>query len=140
MNAKLHSINTKARAVNLWKLDRASRSTKHLIELSEDLTQRGVKLKSLKEQINTASAMGKFFFRMTASIAELERDIIRERTLAGLAAARARGRKGGRKKSITEGQKLEAQRLAEVGELSITDICDKVGISRASYYRLVAPK
>ena len=57
--------------------------------------------------------MGKFFFRMTASIAELERDIIRERTLAGLAAARARGRKGGRKKSITKGQKLEAKRLAE---------------------------
>lgn len=57
----------------IWKLDRASRSTKHLIELAEDLKQRGVKLKSLKEQINTASAMGKFFFRMTASIAELER-------------------------------------------------------------------
>ena len=74
---------------------------------------------------------------MTASIAELERDIIRERTLAGLAAARARGRKGGRKKSITEGQKLEARRLAESSELSITEICDQVGISRASYYRLV---
>ena len=69
---------------------------------------------------------------MTASIAELERDIIRERTLAGLAAARARGHKGGRKKSITEGQKLEARRLAEAGELSITDIYTKVGISRAS--------
>ena len=60
--------------------------------------------------------------------------------LAGLAAARARGRKGGRKNSITEGQKLEAKRLSEVGELSITDICTKVGISRASYYRLIAPK
>ena len=84
--------------------------------------------------------MGKFFFRMTSSIAELERDIIRERTLAGLAAARARGRKGGRKKSITRGQELEANRLAKAGKLSITDICTKVGISRASYYRLVAPK
>ena len=140
MNAKLHSINTKARAVNLWKLDRASRSTKHLIELSEDLKQRGVKLKSLKEQINTASAMGKFFFRMTASIAELEGNIIRERTLAGLAAARARGHKGGRKKSITEGQMLETRRLADEGKLSITDICTQVGISCASYYRLVASK
>lgn len=97
-------------------------------------------MSSLKEQIDTASAMGKFFFRMTASIAELERDIIRERTLAGLAAARSRGRKGGRKKSITEGQKLEAKRLADAGELSITDICTQVSISRASYYRLVAPK
>ncbi len=90
----------------IWKLDCASRSTKHLIELAEDLKQRGVKLKSLKEQINTASAMGKFFFRMTALSAELERDIIRERTLAGLAAARVGGRKGGRKKNITEGQML----------------------------------
>ncbi len=122
----------------IWKLDRASRSTKHLIELAEDLKKRGVELLSLKEKIDTSTAMGKFFFRMTASIAELERDIIRERTLAGPAAARARGRKGGRKNSITEGQKLEAQRLAETGELSITDICAKVGISRASYYRLVA--
>ena len=122
----------------IWKLDRASRSTKHLIELAEDLGKRGVELKSLKEQIDTASAMGKFFFRMPASIAELERDIIRERTLAGLAAARARGRKGGRKKSITKGQEIEARRLADAGELSITDICKRVGISRASYYRLVA--
>ena len=128
----------KGDALVIWKLDRASRSTKHLLELAEDLKQRGIKLKSLKEEINTASAMGKFFFRMTASIAELERDIIRERTLAGLAAARARGRRGGRKKSITEGQKLEAKRLAEAGKLSITEICTKVGISRASYYRLVA--
>ena len=122
----------------IWRLDRASRSTKHLIELAEDLKKRGVELLSLKEKIDTSNAMGKFFFRMTASIAELERDIIRERTLAGLAAARARGRKGGRKKSITEGQKLEARRLAEASELSITDICTKVGISRASYYRLIA--
>ena len=121
----------------IWKLDRASRSTKHLIVLAEDLKKQGVELKSLKEKIDTASAMGKFFFRMTASIAELEHDIIRERTLAGLAAARARGRKGGRKKSITEGQMLEAKRLAEAGELSVTDICAKVGISRASYYRLI---
>ena len=111
----------------IWKLDRASRSAEHLIELAEDLRKKGVDLRSLKEQIDTSSAMGKFFFRMTASIAELELDIIRERTLARLAAARARGRKGGRKKSITEGQKLEAQHLAEAIELSITDICTKVG-------------
>lgn len=91
---------------------------------------------SLKEKIDTSTAMGNFFFRMTASIAELERDIIRERTLAGLATAKARGRKGGRKKSITQGQKLKAKRLAEVGKLSITDICKKVGISRASKGRI----
>jgi len=60
--------------------------------------------------------------------------------MAGLADARARGRKGGRKKSITRGQELEAERLAEAGELSVTNICAKVGISLASYYRLVTPK
>lgn len=122
----------------IWKLDRASRSTKHLIELAEKLETKGVELRSLREQIDTSTAMGKFFFRMTASIAELERDIIRERTLAGLAAAKSRGHKGGRKKSITKGQELEAKRLVAAGELSVTDICGQVGISRASYYRLVA--
>ena len=63
--------------------------------------------------------------------------IIREQTLAGLAAVRARGRKGGRKESITEGLQLETKRLADEGKLSITDICKHVGISRASYYRLL---
>lgn len=122
----------------IWKLDRASRSTKHLIELAEKLEAKGVELRSLREQIDTSTAMGKFFFRMTASIAELERDIIRERTLAGLAAAKSRGRKGGRKKSITKGQELEAKRLVKAGELSVIDICEQVGISCASYYRLIA--
>ena len=82
--------------------------------------------------------MGKFFFRTMASIAELERDIIKERTEAGLKAARARGRKGGRKKTVTKGQELEAKRLAEAGEIPITEICKQVGISRATYYRVIA--
>ena len=88
----------------IWKLDRASRSTKHLIELSEDLKKRGVELRSLKEQIDTSTAMGKFFFRMTASIAELERDIIRERTLVGLAAARAEDVKVAEKRALLRGK------------------------------------
>ncbi|NEP20470.1 MAG: recombinase family protein [Leptolyngbya sp. SIO4C1] len=81
--------------------------------------------------------MGRFFFRTMASIAELERDIIRERTQAGLAAARARGRKGGRKPTITKGQILEAERLTKAGEMSVTNSRDAVSISRASYYRIV---
>ncbi|PZO08235.1 MAG: invertase [Leptolyngbya foveolarum] len=135
---KCHEHLRKGDTLVIWKLDRASRSTKHLIELAEKLEAKGVDLRSLKEQIDTSTAMGKFFFRMTASIAELERDIIRERTLAGLKAAKVRGRKGGRKKSITKGQELEAKRLVTAGELSVTDICEQVGISRASYYRLIA--
>ncbi|PZO20897.1 MAG: invertase [Leptolyngbya foveolarum] len=124
----------------IWKLDRAGRSTKHLIELSDKLEKRGIELRSLREQIDTSTAMGRFFFRTMASIAELELDIIRERTMAGLAAAKARGRKGGRKKSITKGQELEAKRLVAAGGLSVTDICEQVGISRASYYRLIPQK
>ncbi len=121
----------------IWKLDRAGRSTKHLIEVSEFLEFKGVELRSIQDQIDTSTAMGKFFFRTMASIAELERDIIKERTEAGLKAARARGRKGGRKKTVTKGQELEAKRLAEAGEMPITEICKQVGISRATYYRLV---
>lgn len=121
----------------IWKLDRAGRSTKHLIEVSELLESKGVALRSIQDQIDTSTPMGRFFFRTMASIAELERDIVRERTEAGLAAARARGRKGGRKPSITKGQILEAKRLATAGKLSINAICEQVGISRASYYRVV---
>ncbi|MEM8610790.1 MAG: recombinase family protein [Cyanobacteria bacterium P01_H01_bin.105] len=121
----------------IWKLDRAGRSTKHLIEVSEFLEFKGVELRSIQDQIDTSTAMGKFFFRTMASIAELERDIIKERTEAGLKAARARGRKGGRKKTVTKGQELEAKRLADEGKMPITEICKRVGISRATYYRLV---
>ena len=101
----------------IWKLDRASRSTKHLIELAEELERRGVELRSLKEQIDTASAMGKFFFRMTASIAKLKRDIIREHYPC---------RNGGgwreRRRQEEEDRKRtgEARRLADAGKLSIT--------------------
>jgi DNA invertase Pin-like site-specific DNA recombinase len=124
----------------VWKLDRAGRSTKHLIELSESLQEREIEFISVKDQIDTSTPMGRFFFRMMSSLAELEKDITIDRTNAGLAAARARGRVGGRKKSITTGQELEAKRLADAGELSIADICKQVGISRASFYRVVAAK
>lgn len=121
----------------IWKLDRAGRSTKHLIEVSEFLEFKGVELRSIQDQIDTSTAMGKFFFRTMASIAELEHDIIKERTQAGLAAARARGRKGGRKKTVTKGQELKAKQLVAEGNMPITEICKQVGISRATYYRLV---
>ena len=91
----------------IWELDRASRSTKHLIELVEDLKKHDVELLRLKEQIDTETATAKFFFQMTALIAEPGRDIIREQTLARIAT----GRKGSRKESITEGQKLEERRV-----------------------------
>lgn len=122
----------------VWKLDRASRSTIDLMNLSSKLKEKGIDFKSIQEEIDTSSAMGEFFFTVMAGIAQLERGIIKERTLAGLAAARARGREGGRKKTIKKGQELEAKRLADAGDLSVTEICEHVGISRSSYYRLIA--
>jgi DNA invertase Pin-like site-specific DNA recombinase len=80
----------------VWKLDRLGRSLKHLIETVTDLSHRGVGFKSLQENIDTTTSGGKLVFHVFGALAEFERDIIRERTLAGLAAARARGRKGGR--------------------------------------------
>jgi DNA invertase Pin-like site-specific DNA recombinase len=108
--------------------------------LSESLEKQGVEFVSVQDNIDTSNPMGKFFFRLMSSLAELERDITIDRTKAGLAAAKARGRVGGRKVTITTGQTLEAKRLADAGELSIADICKQVGISRASYYRVVASK
>ena len=82
----------------VYKLDRISRSTKHLIELMEHFEAKGIHFVSIQDKIDTTTAMGRFFFRMLASIAELERDIISERTKDGLTVARARGRNGGRPK------------------------------------------
>ncbi|MDQ0495292.1 DNA invertase Pin-like site-specific DNA recombinase [Paenibacillus brasilensis] len=93
---ELHKLLRKGDKVVVYKLDRISRSTKHLIELSEHFDEMEVDFVSISDSIDTSTAVGKFFFRTLASIAELERDIISERTRAGLQAARARGKKGGR--------------------------------------------
>lgn len=84
--------------VVIYKLDRIGRSTKHMIELSEIFGKMSVELLSIVDQLDTSTAMGRFFFRFMASLAELERDFISEKTKAGLSSARARGRKGGRPK------------------------------------------
>src|SRR5437870_4832780 len=83
----------------VWRLDRLGRSLKDLVETVQALEQRGIELRSLKENIDTTTPTGKLMFHMMAALAEFERDVIRERTLAGLEAARARGRKGGRRKA-----------------------------------------
>ena len=99
--------------VYIYKLDRLGRSLKHLLDLVADLQRRGLGLISLTHAINTASAQGRLVLNLFASLAESERELIRERTLAGLAAARARGRVGGRKPGLSE----EAQRTARTAEL-----------------------
>ncbi len=124
----------------VWKLDRLGRSLPHLVETVRDLVTQSVGFKSLQENIDTTTSGGKFVFHVFASLAEFERDIIRERTKAGLSAARARGRKGGRPKGVDERKKKAAIALKKDPERSVRDICDIVGISRNTYYKYTSPE
>ena len=120
--------------VIVYKLDRISRSTKHLIELSEQFEIMGVDFVSLSEKIDTTTSYGKLFFRLMASLAEFERDIIIERTQAGLEAARARGRIGGRPKADQE--KVEyAYHLYLQKKFTVKEITEKTGVSKSTLYR-----
>lgn len=119
----------------VWKLDRLGRSLPHLVETVRDLVARGVGFKSLQENIDTTTSGGKLIFHLFASLAEFERDLIRERTNAGLSAARARGRKGGRPKGVDEKKRKAALSLKKDPERSIGEICEIVGISRNTYYK-----
>ncbi len=119
----------------VWKLDRLGRSLPHLVETVRALGVRGVGFKSLQENIDTTTSGGKLIFHIFASLAEFERDLIRERTTAGLAAARARGRKGGRPKGVDQKKQKAARALKRDPRHSIREICEIVGISRNTYYK-----
>src|SRR6187455_3040221 len=120
----------------VWKLDRLGRSLPHLIEMIARLQERGIGFKSLTEQIDTTTSGGKLIFHVFGALAEFERDLIRERTHAGLAAARARGRRGGRPKKLATVQQVAAARaLYEDRQTDIDTICATLGISRATLYR-----
>jgi len=122
--------------VIVWKLDRLGRSLKDLIETLNLLKDRGVDFISLTEKIDTTTPGGKLIFHLMGALAEFERDLIRERTNAGLAAARARGRVGGRPKKLsTNGKVALALRLVADPHHSIDDICSTLGISRSTLYR-----
>jgi len=115
-------------------LSRLGRSTKHLVELMELFSEQGINLVSLKENIDTSTATGKFIFSVFASISQFERDLIAERTKEGLASARARGRVGGRKK--IQGEKLElALKMYRSNEYSISEIEKATGITKSTLYR-----
>ncbi|WP_435947706.1 recombinase family protein [Dryocola sp. BD586] len=100
----------------VWKLDRLGRSMRHLVTLIEEMRQRGVNFRSLTDSIDTSSPMGRFFFHVMGALAEMERELIVERTRAGLAAARAQGRIGGRRPKLTPEQWAQAGRLIAAGE------------------------
>ena len=122
----------------VWKLDRAGRSLTHLIDLLRGLKERGIEFISLTEQIDTTTPGGKLIFHLMGALAEFERDLIRERTNAGLAAARARGRRGGRPRKLkTNGKVTLARRMFTDKSHSIPEICAALGISRATLYRYV---
>lgn len=124
--------------VVIWKLDRLGRSLKDLVALVAQIQERGAGLLSLNDHINTTTPTGKLTFHLFAALAEFERDIISERTLAGLASARARGRKGGRPRGLSkkaEHTAIIAQNLYEERKLSVNQICDQLSISRRTLYK-----
>jgi DNA invertase Pin-like site-specific DNA recombinase len=126
-------------ALVVWKLDRLGRRTVKLIQLIEELKERGIGFKSLSNAIDTTTAEGMFIYRISSSFAELERDLTRERTMAGLKAARARGRKGGRPKSpLSEEKKLQlAKQMYEERKIPIADIYKSLHIPRSTFYKYV---
>ena len=124
----------------VWRLDRLGRSLKHLIETITKLANCGIGFKSITEAIDTTTSGGKLIFHIFGALAEFERDIIRERTQAGLNAARSRGRKGGRPKSLTPKKAQMAEALYKDKNNTIDEICKTLNVSRATLYRYVKTK
>jgi DNA invertase Pin-like site-specific DNA recombinase len=126
-----------------WKLDRLGRDLRHLVNTVQDLADRGIGFKVLAGQgadIDTTTAGGKLIFGIFAALAEFERELIRERTRAGLAAARSRGRKGGRKFALTQAQVRLAQAAMGKKETRVSDLCEELGVTRVTLYRYLGPE
>ena len=119
----------------VWRLDRLARSLKNLIEIVSELANKKIGLKSLQENIDTTTSGGKLVLHIFGALAEFEASLIRERTKAGLEAARARGRKGGRPIKFDSKKMSIAQKLLKDESIPIVDICSQLGISRATLYR-----
>lgn len=126
----------------VWKLDRLGRDLRHLVNIVHDLTERGIGLKVLTGQgaaIDTTTASGKLVFGIFAALAEYERELISERTVAGLTAARARGRKGGAPYKMTPAKvRLAAASMGKPGT-NVGDLCKELGVTRQTLYRHVSP-
>ena len=121
----------------VWRLDRLSRSLKDLIEMVSFLESKGIGLRSLQESIDTSSSSGKLIFHVFGALAEFERSLIRERTHAGLNAARARGRKGGRPRALDDRKSALAVRLYHEKKHTVDQICTMMGISKPTLYKYI---
>jgi len=121
----------------VWRLDRLGRSLKDLIEWINYLDSMGVAFKSLQESIDTSTTTGKLIFHVFAALAEFERNLIKERTQAGLVAARARGRLGGRPKSLDSDKRQAVAKLYEDGKMPVMEICQMFNISKPTLYKYV---
>src|SRR4051812_15171981 len=122
-------------AVVCWRLDRIGRSLRHLTEIAERLEQRGIALRSLTESIDTSTPSGRFLFNILGALGQMEREIIVERTRAGLRASRLRGRVGGRPRALDATKLRVAQALVTDGNLSMAEIAQQVGCAPSTLYR-----
>jgi DNA invertase Pin-like site-specific DNA recombinase len=133
--AKLMEIARKGDIIVCWRLDRIGRSLRHLIEMAEQLQKRGIALRSLTEAIDTSTTSGRFLFNILGALGQMEREIIIERTRAGLVAAAARGRRGGRPAALDESKIRAARAMLASGEMSATEVAKQVGCAPSTLYR-----
>jgi len=142
LNACLKSLREGDTLV-VWKLDRLCRNLRHLVNTVHDLMERKIGFRVLSGQganIDTTTAGGRLVFGIFAALAEFERDLIRERTIAGLASARARGRNGGRPFTMTPAKLRLAQAAMTKRDTKVGDLCKELGVTRQTLYRFVGPK
>lgn len=126
-------------ALVVWRLDRLGRSLKDLIETVNDLAERGIGFKSLTESIDTTTSGGRLVFHIFGALAEFEREIIRERTMAGLNTARARGRYGGRPRAMDDRKVRMAKSMLADQSNTVADVCEALCVSRSTLYKYVGP-
>jgi len=134
--AKAQEILREGDTLVVWKLDRLGRSVKHLVDLIGELHKQGIQFKSLTDAIDTCTPSGRFFFHVMASLSEMERELIVERTRAGLDVARQLGRKGGRKPKMT-GSKIESAKKLLASGMPAKDVANNLGVSVPTLYRWI---
>jgi DNA invertase Pin-like site-specific DNA recombinase len=124
----------------VWKLDRLGRSLKHLVEMVTALQERKIGFRSLQEHLDTTTSGGKLVFHVFGALAEFERALVQERTRAGLSAARARGKKGGRRRVMDDKKVAMAVSLLQNPATSVAEVCQTLRVSRATLYRYLPPQ